>query len=137
MARQFTISQVAKASELPTTTVRYYERVGLVEPDDRSVGNYRLYNEESLRKLKFIRAAQTIGFTLDDIKTLLERPDDQNPACRDVQRLIEERLSDIKQKLKDLRHVQRVLQTSLDKCREFQSAECCHVLETLEAAAKK
>ena len=137
MGKQFTISQVAKAAELPTTTVRYYERVGLVEPEDRSAGNYRLYCEESLRKLKFIRAAQAIGFTLDNIKALLERPDDQNPACQDVQRLIEERLSDIQQNLKDLRHVQRVLQTSLDKCREFRSAECCHVLETLEAAAKK
>lgn len=137
MARQFTISQVAKSAKLPTTTVRYYERVGLVEPDDRSAGNYRLYSEESLRKLKFIRAAQAVGFTLDDIKALLDRPDDQNSACEDVQRLIEKRLSDIKQKLKDLRHVQRVLQSSLNQCREFQSAECCHVLKTLEAAAKK
>ena len=57
MSKQYTISQLAQAADIPTTTVRYYERVGLVEPEDRSVGNYRLYSEESLRKLKFIPAA--------------------------------------------------------------------------------
>ena len=52
MSKQYTISQLAQAADIPTTTVRYYERVGLVEPEDRTVGNYRLYSEESLRKLK-------------------------------------------------------------------------------------
>ena len=137
MGEKYTISQVAKAAEIPTTTVRYYERAGLVEPDDRSAGNYRLYGEESLQKLRFIRAAQAIGFTLDDIKALLEQTEDQHPACRDVQVLIEERLSDIKRKMKDLRHVQGVLQTSLDECQKSNAAECCHVIETLEAATKK
>ena len=70
MGKQFTIGQLAYAAEIPTTTVRYYERVGLVEPEDRSAGNYRLFSEEALRKLKFIRAAQAIGFTLDDVRIL-------------------------------------------------------------------
>ncbi len=63
MNKQFTISQLAKAADVPTTTVRYYERIGLVQPDDRSQGNYRLYRNDSLRKVKFIRAAQAIGFS--------------------------------------------------------------------------
>ena len=67
MGVHYTISQLARAAETPTTTVRYYERIGLFEPADRSQNNYRLYSDESLRKLRFIRAAQAIGFTLDDV----------------------------------------------------------------------
>lgn len=54
--------------------MRYYERVRLVDPEARNAANYRLYSEESLRKLKFIRAAQAIGFTLDDVKARLSTP---------------------------------------------------------------
>lgn len=64
MGKRLTISELAKAAGIPTTTLRYYERIRLVEPEDRSCGNYRLYGDQSLKKLKFIRAAQAIGFTL-------------------------------------------------------------------------
>lgn len=131
MSKRYTISQVAHAADIPTTTVRYYERVGLVEPEDRSAGNYRLYSGESLRKLKFIRAAQAIGFTLDDVKALLSTPKNTAASCREVQSLIENRLAEVDQRLKDLRHVQRVLNMSLQKCRDMEQADCCHVIETL------
>lgn len=130
MSREFTISQLARAAEIPTTTVRYYERIGLVEPENRSAGNYRLYSHESLRRLKFIRAAQAIGFTLDDVRALLGEGGSV-PCCGDVQQLIEERLAEIDQRLKDLRHVQRVLKDSLTKCQTSSPRRACHVLESL------
>ena len=133
MSGQHTISQLAKAAGIPTTTLRYYERIGLVEPEDRSSGNYRLYGDESLRKLNFIRAAQTIGFTLDDIRTLLGYRSGKTPSCHDVQELIEVRLTDIDRRMRDLRQVQKVLQSSLQKCRNSAKAHCCHVIETLQA----
>lgn len=132
-AKQFTISQLASAAEIPTTTVRYYERIGLLEPEYRSHGNYRLYTDESLRKVKFIRAAQAIGFTLKDVKSLLGTGDGRTPACCDVQALIEDRLTDIEQRLKDLRHVRRVLKSALEKCQEQEQVDCCHVLESLRS----
>ncbi|RUL80945.1 heavy metal-responsive transcriptional regulator [Tautonia sociabilis] len=131
MSKQYTISQLAHAADIPTTTVRYYERVGLIDPEVRSGGNYRLYSEESLRKLKFIRAAQAIGFTLDDVKDLLAAPSNTAASCREVQSLIEKRLDEVGSRLKDLRHVQRVLKASLEKCRDTELADCCHVIETL------
>lgn len=131
MSKQYTISQLAQVAGIPTTTVRYYERIGLVEPEDRSVGNYRLYSEESLRKLRFIRAAQAIGFTLDDVTALLSTPSPTAAFCRDVQSLIENRLAEVDQRLKDLRHVQRVLKASLEKCKVTEQAGCCYVIETL------
>jgi MerR family mercuric resistance operon transcriptional regulator len=134
MSKQFTISQMAKAANVPTTTVRYYERIGLLHPEDRSHGNYRLYSDDSLRKVKFIRAAQAIGFTLDDVKALLGVPDSSAASCRIVQPLIEERLAEVGQRLKDLRHVQHVLKSALEKCRGTERADCCHVIETLRSA---
>lgn len=131
MSGRYTISQLAHAADVPTTTLRYYERIGLVQPKDRSAGNYRLYGDESLRTLQFIRAAQSIGFTLDDVKTLLGAQDGGVPTCRDVQGLIEERLADIGARLRDLRHVQKVLKSSLENCRKTEQAGCCHVVETL------
>ncbi len=130
MSGRYTISQLARTADVPTTTVRYYERIGLVQPDDRSVGNYRLYSGASLRRLKFIRAAQAIGFTLDDVRALLGEGGSV-PCCGDVQQLIEDRLAEIDQRLKDLRQVQRVLKDSLAKCQTSNPRRACHVLETL------
>ena len=135
MGNQYTISQLAKAAEVPTTTVRYYERIRLVEPEDRSQGNYRLYSDESLSKLKFVRAAQAIGFTLEDVKALLGIHGGRTPSCDEVQMLIEERLADIEKRLKDLRHVKRVLNSSLKKCLDSKQNENCQVIETLRSTS--
>ena len=112
---------------------RMSQRVGLVEPEDRSVGSDRLYGEESLRELKFIRAAQAIGFTLDDVKARLSTPRNTATSCPGVQSLIEDRLAQVDGRLKELRHVQRLLKTSLEECREKETeqTDCCHVIETL------
>ncbi|MBS1985891.1 MAG: MerR family transcriptional regulator [Bdellovibrionales bacterium] len=130
MAR-YTISQLAQAADVPTTTLRYYERAGLLKPEDRSQGNYRLYSDDSLRRLKFIRAAQAIGFTLGDVKQLMDDNNGKPLACCDVQPLIEDRLAEIDRRLNDLRHVQLVLQTALTKCRTSARAGRCPVIETL------
>ena len=70
MGTFYTIGQLAKEANVPTSTVRYYERVGHLQPDGRSSGNYRVYSPAALKRLRFIRAAQATGFTLDDITTL-------------------------------------------------------------------
>jgi len=134
MGKRFTISQLAKTAAVPATTVRYYERAGLLEPEGRSAGNYRLYGDESLRRLKFIRAAQAIGFTLDDVRDLLGRVEGEPPLCRGVQALIEQRLAEVAGRLKDLRHVQRVLKSSLARCKTSAPAEGCPVVATLHRA---
>jgi DNA-binding transcriptional MerR regulator len=71
MNHQYTIGQLARAAGVPTTTLRYYERAGLVRPTTRAENQYRLYTEQTLQIIRFIRAAQAAGFTLDDVRTLL------------------------------------------------------------------
>ena len=131
MTDHLTIGQLAKAADVPTSTVRYYERAGLLRPSRRSASNYRLYSEEELHRLRFIRAAQATGFTLADVTTLL-RP----APCERVQERIEKRLADVTAQVKELRHVRTVLEAALDLCRKHQQTGSCRVIAQLSASAR-
>jgi len=135
MTKQHTISQLARSADVPSSTVRYYERAGLLEPDSRSAGNYRLYGDESLQRLKFIRAAQAVGFKLDDVRLLLDMQTARSPRCDDVRELIVHRLDDLSEQMKNLRHVQKVLKSALKRCDETKRRDCCPVIESLQTAA--
>ena len=67
----FTIGQLARAATVPTSTVRFYERRGLLKPDARTSSNYRMYSARAAERLKFIRAAQATGFSLKDVREML------------------------------------------------------------------
>lgn len=126
-----TIGALARAAGVPTSTVRYYERAGILRSRGRSSGNYRLYSKEDLQRLRFIRAAQETGFTLEDITHLL-RP----ASCERVQNLIEARLETVEARMNSLRHVRRVLRTSLEQCHEHEASGRCAVVSELSSRAK-
>lgn len=132
MAKHLTIGELAEAAGVPTSTVRYYERAGLLKPSARSPSNYRLYSESDLERLRFIRAAQATGFTLDDVTKLL-RP----APCSTVQHLIEDRLDEVAARMKELRHVQKVLRAALAECRGHASTGRCKVVDDLSAKARR
>ena len=131
MAAKLTIGELAKAADVPVSTVRYYERAGILRPSGRSAGNYRVYSDNEFERLRFIRAAQATGFRLDDIKALL-RP----AGCGKVQRLIEDRLSEVGERMKELRHVDRVLRASLKECRAHEATGRCQVVDELALQAR-
>ncbi len=131
MKRGMKISEVAKAAGVPTSTVRFYERQGLLEPSARSASNYRLYVAEDLERLRFIRAAQATGFTLGDVKALL-RP----APCGRVQSLIEQRLAEVSRRMAELRRVKRILEHSLHTCQEHAPSGRCKVVENLSSSAR-
>jgi MerR family mercuric resistance operon transcriptional regulator len=127
-----TIGELAHAAGVQASTVRYYERAGLLRPSGRSTANYRLYAVADLQRLRFIRAAQATGFTLGDIAYLL-RP----ASCHRVQQLIEDRLAQINARMKELRHVRHVLRQSLVECREHEATGRCAVVGELSARARR
>jgi|GEM_PF-124290 len=131
MGSDYTIGQLAKAADIPTSTLRYYERIGILRPTNRSAGNYRLYDAQDLERVRFIRAAQATGFTLDDVTALLNLRVAANARCEDIQVVMEERLAAVKTRMKDLRHVERVLKSFLEKCRESSRRGHCAVIEEL------
>ena len=135
MNQQYTIGQLARAAGVPTTTLRYYERAGLVCPTMRGENSYRLYAAQTLDIIRFIRAAQAAGFTLDDVRTLLALRAGDLAFCKDVQPLIAKRLADVSQRLKELRHIQRLLQAFLAMCHAQDQDVLCHVVDALSSAA--
>ncbi len=126
--KAMTIGKVAGEVGVPASTIRYYERAGLLLPSARSGAGYRLYSQDDLARLRFIRAAQATGFTLKDIQELLRAA-----PCGDVQALIEARLGQVRKRIAELRHLDRVLGRSLEACREHEASGRCGVIEALGA----
>ncbi len=131
MSDRLTIGELARTAGVAASTVRYYERTGLLRRPPRSQSNYRLYRDEDVYRVRFIKAAQATGFTLDDVAELLKPS-----SCSKVQGRIEERLEEVSARMKDLRHVQRVLKAALTTCQEHEPTGRCGVIDTLSASAR-
>ena len=137
MSGTYTIGKLAKEAGVPISTVRYYERADLLQPDGRSEGNYRLYGPDALGRLQFIRAAKAVGFTLEDITELLQVQDGVKAPCDEVEELISHRLEELESRLSDLRKVRGTLRL-LDKlCRETADKDHCGVLDRLSTSDTK
>ncbi|ETW99120.1 MAG: hypothetical protein ETSY2_41525 [Candidatus Entotheonella gemina] len=134
--KRYTISQLACAAQVPISTLRYYERAGLVCPTERAENNYRVYSEDALRTVLFIRAAQSAGFTLDDVRALLDLQAGDAALCQDVQPLVEKRLQDVSQRIKEMRHMQRILKSLLAQCHEQEQDALCHVVDAFSAESR-
>lgn len=128
----FNIGGLAKAAGVPTSTVRFYEREGLLHPDSRSRSNYRVYGRAALRRLRFIRSAHAAGFTLRDTARLLAEVDGEPETCAHVQSLITERLAKVETTLVELTHAREVLTRWQAACRRASRSGRCVVLDALE-----
>jgi MerR family mercuric resistance operon transcriptional regulator len=137
MSDSCTIGQLARAANVPISTVRFYERTGLLRPDGRSEGNYRQYDAAALERLRFIRAAQATGFSIDDIRELLSLTHSDEPPCPDVQTLMTNRLAEVRERLKKLRHVERVLAKALHDCCNGEIIDLCSEITRLKGAGGK
>lgn len=131
MGSYSTIGGLAKAADVPVSTLRYYERLGLLLPESRSDGNYRVYGPRSLERLQFIRRAKDAGFTLEDVTTLLHIQDGTRAACDEVRTLIEGRLADLDDRLRDLRHLRTALVSLQKTCHDSAEKDHCLVLDHL------
>jgi len=127
-----TIGKVAKSSGLGIETVRFYEREGLITPLTRSASNYRLYADDGIIRLRFIKRAKTLGFTLREIKELLSLRTNPDATKDAVKEQIEDKIDDIKQRIRDLKKIQKTLETLDACCDGHGSADECPILAALE-----
>jgi MerR family mercuric resistance operon transcriptional regulator len=130
----YTIGQLATAAGVPTSTIRFYERAGLLTPDFRTDGNYRGYSGATLERLKFIRSAQATGLNLQDIESLLQLTFSDEQPCDEVLALMRKRLQEIKGRIKELRHVEKVLAKSLSECCKGNEPDICDDICRLKGA---
>ena len=111
-------------------TIRYYERIGLLAAPGRTAGNYRAYTSEHLNRLSFIRRSRDLGFSLDQVRALLDLSDDRDRRCEAVDAIAKEHLDDVDRKIADLRALRRELSSLLEQCRCGTVADC-RIIEAL------
>jgi Zn(II)-responsive transcriptional regulator len=123
------IGQLAKHAGVAIDTVRYYERNHLLAPAGRLASGYRRYGEAELKRLRFIRRAKALGFTLEDIRSLLSLSDQRNVAK--VKRAAEAKLADVEQRIDELQRIRNGLRTLVKACPGHGRAESCPILNAL------
>lgn len=128
-----TIGKLAALAKTSTDTLRYYEREGLIEPADRSGTGYRLYDQDSARRIRFIKQAQHCGFTLTEIRDLLVLRNRDTACCGDVRtRAIEKKLQ-LEHKIKAMKSMSRALDHLIADCAdETQPIGECTILAAFE-----
>jgi DNA-binding transcriptional MerR regulator len=135
------IGQVAQETGLTIDTIRFYEKQGLLKLSTRTEGGFRLFGLADVETLKFVRKAQELGFSLNEIRELLILRSDHVPACSHVKELLDQKLVAVGQKIRELQDLERSLKRSLQKCkRELKVAStghegCCPVIEEINQAA--
>ena len=125
------IGQVARQAGVGVETVRFYERQGLLAEPARRASGYRQYDKQAVDVLRFIRRAKELGFTLKEIKSLLELRMDASATQAEVRQQAKETLAGIEAKIADLERMRNALTKLIKKCRGEGSARDCPILETL------
>ena len=97
-------------------TIRYYERIKLLPKPARSEGGHRLYDGEQVKRLVFIRRSRELGFSLDEIRTLLRLVDGKRYTCQEIKTITEKHVDDVKKKISDLRRLQKTLGDISSQC---------------------
>jgi len=127
---RLTIGTLSERAGCHIETIRYYERIGLMPRPARSEGGHRLYGEEQVKRLGFIRRSRELGFTLDQVRTLLRLVDGRRYTCAQVKRVTVEHLDEIHRKVEDLRKIERVLKDMATQC-DGGAVPQCPVIDAL------
>jgi Cu(I)-responsive transcriptional regulator len=125
-----TIGTLAAATAAKVETIRYYERIGLMPKPARSAGNYRTYDRAEVARLRFIRRARDLGFTIEQIRVLLDLADQRERDCTVVDAVAREHLLAIERKIADLDALRSELRALLDRCAGGTIADC-RIIEAL------
>jgi MerR family mercuric resistance operon transcriptional regulator len=129
MARDLTIGKVARAAGVNVETVRYYQRSGLVPEPPRPARSVRRYSDETVARLRFIRRAQELGFTLAEIRRLLALGDPQ--SCAKARTLAAEKLSLVRARIADLDRMRAALESLVERCDAVRGKVACPIIQTL------
>ncbi len=125
----FSIGQLSKQTGVKIPTIRYYEQMGLIDAPERSEGNQSRYTNDGLSRLSFIRHSRDLGFSVEDIRGLLELSQHPEKPCDDAHNIAVQHLKDVQERIAKLRRLERELKR-ISKCDAGNVADCA-VIETL------
>ena len=128
--KPLTIGFLAKAAEVNIETIRYYQRIGLITEPEKPGQGYRIYPQETLKRIKFIKRAQQLGFSLQEIDDLILLGEGN---CNDVRLQAEQKRTQIDNQIRDLQKLRNTLSHLIDACNSNSDASQCAIVETLSA----
>lgn len=131
---QLTIGKLAQAAQVSVETIRYYERRQLIEQPPKPAQGYRRYPKTTLARVLFIKRAQELGFTLEEIDNLLALGESH---CEEVQGLAEGKLAEVRAKINDLHRMEQVLEQLLIQCRTNPDNAVCPIVESLQPPSEQ
>jgi len=129
---KLTIGRLAAATGVNLETIRYYERIGLMAPPDRTEGGHRTYAEADRRRLAFVRRGRELGFSLDEVRALLALAAPGRRSCAHVEAIAAAHLAEVRAKIADLARLEAILGDTVSRCARSGVAPACPVLEMLE-----
>lgn len=129
------IGTVARLADVNIQTILYYERQGLIPIPRRSSANYRIYTSETILLVKFIKCAQQLGFTLQEIKTLILLRNNGTASCADVKEFTDAKVVELEKKASELRSNARVLAKLVAQCSGDTAVRECPIIEFLDTRA--
>jgi Hg(II)-responsive transcriptional regulator len=131
-AKDLRIGEVARRAKVNLQTIHYYERTGLMTKAPRTASNYRVYSGEAVRRIRFIKSAQDLGFSLKEIKELLSLRARPAAKCADVLARAEARIQSIDEKIRTLKAMRRALSRLMSACKGHAAISECPILDALE-----
>lgn len=135
-ADTLSIGKVAQAAGVGVETVRYYQRCGLIDKPPRRKSGFRQYPPDTVDRLRFIRRAKNLGFTLRQIGELLEMRVDPGATCGDVRRRAETKIADIDRRIADLRRMKSALKALAAECEGDGPLRICPIVGALERGSE-
>jgi len=132
LLENLTIGALADAAGINVETIRFYQRKGLMPEPERPLGSIRRYGEVDLARVRFIKAAQRLGFSLDEVAELLKL--DDGTHCDEARRLAEHKLQDVRERLADLRRIETALNQLVARCGSARGSVKCPLISSLQQA---
>ena len=118
------IGTAARHSGVPAKTIRYYESVGLIAPAERTAAGYRVYDKKDVETLRFVQRARSLGFSVDDVGSLLALWQDRQRSSAEVKALARRRVEDIDRKIGELTEMRATLTDLMQRCHGDQRPDC-------------
>ncbi len=132
-----TVNQLATRAGAPAHVVRYYTRIGLLQPAAQRDNGYRLYDVKDASRLHFIRLAKHLGFTLKEIDEIIRHADDGESPCGDVRRIIQRHIAENRARIDEMQHLQNRMEKALEQWQSMPDGvpdghSVCHLIESFD-----
>lgn len=133
----FTVNQLAIQSNAPAHVVRYYARIGLIQPTAQRQNGYRLFASHDAARLRFIRMAKLLGFTLNEIKQITQHADREESPCEDVRSIIQDRILENRARINEMTKMQTRMELALEQWKLMpdgvpDGSSVCHLIESFD-----